>query len=163
MSQKVRQIKKRFNILLLIASSIALINLLVPSITTSQEVFRHTTWILFGGVGLWFFSDFEMLQYSIFFRKCLFISICSATYGYMLVSSFHFDNPYLAMGTSLYPISLLLVQWPARRVYLKIFKREPEVDRNGLWPDRVYTLILFVAWALIPLFIADYLPLPFPK
>jgi hypothetical protein len=51
-----------------------------------------------------------------------------------------------------YPFALLITQWPTRRIYLAIFKREPKVDRNGKFADTIYTFILLIGFAILPLF-----------
>ncbi len=68
-----------------------------------------------------------------------------------------FNRSVLEYG-ALDPLTLLLVQKPARLIYKAILSREPVVDRPPptFW-DFVYMIILFLGFVFLPFIIMDSL------
>ncbi|MCF7567281.1 hypothetical protein L3X37_02730 [Sabulilitoribacter arenilitoris] len=153
----VDSIKKRFNIIFIIFIIVLFLNLIVPHLKVDVEVFQKTTLFTGMGVGLWFFMDYEMLRHNSFYLKSFLIALGFYYYGLFLEHHYssYFSN--MTAGNFLYPLTLLIVQYPTRRIYKLIFNREPEVDKHGKIADLIYTMILFFSFAILPFLIVDYL------
>lgn len=153
-----KRIENRFRIISLITLIVYTINLLVPFNSKGIEVIDQSSWIIFMGVGIWFLTDYEMLRIDRFYIKSLFIAIGVFTYGFLLSGFIQNDIlEKMIFPSSLYPMTLLIVQWPTRRLFKLVFKREPEVDNHGKFADLVYTIILFVGLAVLPFLINDWI------
>jgi hypothetical protein len=151
-------LKKRFHIISLIALGAYLLNLLVPVFSNDLILFEKTTWFICISVGMWFCADYEMLSHNKYYFKCFWIAIGALLYGYLIGN--HFISSFLEtiFAASVAPLTLLIVQWPTRRVYKLIFQREPTtLDKSGPWADLPYTLILIFSLGVLPLLIMDYL------
>lgn len=150
-------IEKRFKILAGIFTALALINFFTPSFTNDPAIQSKTTGFIGMGLGIWFFMDFEMLKSNLYYLKCLIISV--SFLGYVIFFKSHYpDLGLFANWGALNPLSLLLLQWPGRKIYLAIFNREPEVDKQGKTADRVYTFLLFFSMVLLPFWITSIFP-----
>lgn len=150
-------IEKRFKILAGLFTALALINFFTSSFTIDPEIQSKTTGFIGMGLGIWFFMDFEMLKSNLYYLKCLIISV--SFLGYVIFFKSHYpDLGLFANWGALNPLSLLLLQWPGRKIYLAIFNREPEVDRQGKTADRVYTFLLFFSMVLLPFWITSIFP-----
>jgi hypothetical protein len=150
-----KSIEKRFKIISILIFVCFLINILIPNFQNGMEIFEDTTTWLFFGVGLWFFADYEMLKSDSFFIKSLLIVIGGLCYVFSIRNYFQQNHFKLILASSLSPLTLLIVQWPARRIFRAIFKCEPKVERNGNFSDFTYTLILFLALVVLPFLIVD--------
>lgn len=150
------KIASRFKVVLLIVLFASAINFILPFITNDQEIFEKSTWILFMGIGLWFFIDYEMLRHEQLYLRCLIISLGVVAYAYFLSNYFQTNISDITFASSLYPFVFLLIQWPIRRIYKAVFKREPKVDKHGKFADLIYSLILFIGLVIIPYLIVDY-------
>jgi hypothetical protein len=151
------KIEKRFRLISIIAIAVAILNLLIPVFTTDIEIFEKTTLFLGIGFGVWFLSDYIMLRVDHYYFKSLLIAIGYLGYGHYLCNYYQPEISDTIEATSLFPLSLLLVQWPTRRIYKTIFNREPEVEKHGKFADLVYSMILFLGFALLPYLLYDYL------
>lgn len=151
------KIEKRFRLISIIAITVAVLNLLVPLFTTDIEIFEKATLFVGIGFGVWFLSDYIMLRIDSFYFKSLLIAIGYLGYGHYLCNYYRPEISDTIEATSLFPLSLLLVQWPTRRIYKMIFNREPEVEKHGKFADLVYSMILFFGLALLPYLLYDYL------
>ena len=151
------KIEKRFRLISIIAIAIAALNLLIPVFTTDIEVFEKTTLFVGIGFGVWFLSDYIMLRVAPYYFKSLLIAIGYLGYGHYLCNYYRPEISDTIEATSLFPLSLLLVQWPTRKIYKAIFNREPEVEKHGKFADLVYSMILFFGLALLPYLLYDYL------
>tara|TARA_Y100000589_G_scaffold109458_1_gene104018 strand:- start:177 stop:1139 length:963 start_codon:yes stop_codon:yes gene_type:complete len=151
------KINKRFKILFYISILAVLIHFFVPYLTDSLEIIEKWTLFTGMGIGLWFFIDYEMLRINDLYIKSLLVAVGFFFYGY-LFRNYYQENISDLNGVSfIYPLSLLIVQYPIRQLYKVIFSREPEVDKHGKFADLIYTMILFFAFALLPFIIFDYL------
>lgn len=148
--------EKRFRIISLIALGLLIISLL--TLLKDNHTFFKATFFVGMGLGVWFFGDYKMLQVDKYYLYCLFIAIIFLSYGLLIKKQFSDSVLKLADLGSLYPISLLIVQKPLRLIYKKILKREPVIDRPPptFW-DFIYTILLFLAFAVLPLIIMDNL------
>lgn len=152
-----KKIEIRFIVISMIAITIALLNLLVPILSTDIEVFEQSTILVSICFGIWFLCDYEMLRINHYYRKSLLIAISYWGYGYYLCNYYRPEITDAIETTALFPLSLLIVQWPTRRVYKMIFNREPVVQRNGKFADVVYSTILLCGLVILPFLLIDYL------
>lgn len=151
------KISKRFKIIFYMITIAVLIHFFVPYLTDNVEIIEKWTLFTGMGIGLWFFMDYEMLRINDFYIKSLLIAVGFFFYGY-LFRNYYQENTYDLKSVSfIYPLSLLIIQYPTRQLYKVIFKREPEVDNHGKLADLIYTMILFFGFALLPFIIFDYL------
>ena len=149
-------LEKRFRTISLIALSSLIVSLL--ALLKDNNTFFKATFFLGMGLGVWFLADYKMLQVDKYYLYCFFIAIAFLSYGILIKRQFSESIITLPDLGSLYPISLLIVQKPLRLIYKRIFKREPVVDRPPptFW-DFIYTLLLFLAFAVLPFIIMDKL------
>lgn len=118
-----------------------------PTIT-----FESVSFFLFIGMSGWFFYDFKILRNEKRYLKCLGLSalllihISLITYVKMVhLNEFEF-------GLVVFPVVLLLIQWPLRLLFISIFNKEPEVEhRSRSLRNFLYVLILFLVPAAISL------------
>ena len=151
------KISKRFKIIFYISIIAILIHFFIPSFIKDTAIIEK--WTLFTGMGfgLWFLMDYEMLRLNDFYIKSLLIAIGFFSYGYLFRNYYPESISNLTNVSFLYPLSLLIIQYPIRHIYKIILKREPEVDKHGKFADLVYTIILFFAFAILPFIVIDYL------
>ena len=117
--------------------------------------FITSLWFLNIGVAIWFFTDYELLQKNWNYLWSLFIAFAIILYRMFVVNEFEIKSIHTSISSSLYATALLLVQWPLRRLFLKVFKVEPEVDRTGNIQNAAYTFILAMGMIIIPFLIED--------
>lgn len=148
-------IEKRFKVISFIAIFLFVISLLVSFYDT--QIYIRMTFFFGMGLGLWFFVDYEMLQSDKYYIHSLLISILFLSYSILVKKELNKINlDFVDLG-AFHPLSILIVQWPTRKLYLSLFKREPKIDRYGKFSDLIYTLILFLSFAVLPLLIMDKL------
>ncbi|WP_417603135.1 hypothetical protein [Owenweeksia hongkongensis] len=148
-------IKKRFKRVSIITLGLLLVSLVL--LFYGKEVFVQFNLILGIMLGVWFFSDYKMLQSSKYYIYSLFVALIFLLYGIFANGELSNSVDLIELGV-LFPISLLIVQRPARLIFKFLLKREPVVDRPvpTFW-DGVYTLLLFLSFILLPAFIIDYI------
>ncbi|MGL4629843.1 MAG: hypothetical protein ACRCVT_01460 [Leadbetterella sp.] len=105
------------------------------------------------GLGLWFFTDYKMLQSDKYYIYGLIISVVFLSYCILVKNELNRTSIDFVNLGAFYPLTVLITQWPIRKIYLAIFKREPKVDKKGQFADFVYTCILFFGFAVLPLLI----------
>ncbi len=101
----VKSIDKRFNILATIAFSLTLIGIILNQ--TSPLIFIKFSFFLGLGIGVWFFSDYKMLQSDRHYFYCLGIAI--AYLLFIITNNGDFNKSVLDYG-ALYPLTLLIIQ-----------------------------------------------------
>ncbi|WP_341904803.1 hypothetical protein [Fluviicola taffensis] len=112
-----------------------------PTIT-----FESVSFFLFIGMSGWFFYDYKILRNEKRYLKCLGLSalllihISLITYLKMVyLNEFEF-------GLVVFPVILLLIQWPLRLLFISIFNKEPEVE----YRSRSLRNFLYVSiWVLV--------------
>ncbi len=140
------EIEIRFKII----SSIIALCMLIGLITRwlNPPIFKEYGFILGMGIGLWFFADYKMLQSNKHYVYSLVIAFC-----YLLFILFYhgtFDDGLLDYG-ALYPLSLLLIQKPARYIFRLTYKREPVIHKPILtFADGLYLFVLFIGLSVFP-------------
>ena len=148
-------LNKRFRIILFL-----LIVIISTSIFVSfYDIRTYITITYFCGMGtaLWFFADAKMLQSERYYCYGLIIAMVFLAYTALVKKLLGNWTIQFADLGALYPLIFLLIQWPTRKFYIKLFKREPEIERHGKLADMIYTVILFLALAALPLIIDKYL------
>lgn len=148
-------LEKRFRIISSITAILFLTTLLVLFFDTN--LFIKATFLFSMGLVFWLFIDCKMLQSYKFYSYSLLLSIMFLGYTVLINKVLNnTEEDIIDMG-ALYPFCFLIIQWPTRKIYIMLFKREPEIDKYGKFADMIYTLILFLALAVLPLIIMDIL------
>ncbi|CAL2115182.1 hypothetical protein [Tenacibaculum sp. 190130A14a] len=155
--KQLERIHKRFTIFLYISIIAVLLHFFIPSLIKNDEVVDNWTLFTGMGIGLWFFTDFKMLRINGYYIKSLLIAIGFFFYGYLFRYQYQEYGSDLNNVSFIYPLSLLIVQYPTRQLYKVIFNREPKVERNGKFADFLYTIILFFGFGVLPFILLDYL------
>jgi hypothetical protein len=148
-------IEKRFRIISFITSILFLMSLFVSFFDTNS--FIKATFFFGLGLGLWFFTDFKMLQSDKYYSYSLLVSIIFLGYTVLMKKVQNNTEVDIIDLGGLYPLSFLIIQWPTRKIYIMLFKREPEIEKYGEFANMIYTLILFFGIAVLPLLIMDFL------
>lgn len=148
-------IEKRFKIVSFIAIALFFVSLAISFFDT--QTYIKAIFFFSMGLGLWFFIDYEMLQSDKYFIYSLIISVMFLSYTILVkIRLNRMDLDFIDFG-SFSPLTLLVTQWPMRKIYLAIFNREPNVDKHGKFADLIYTIILLFGFAVLPLLIMDYI------
>lgn len=138
-----RSIKKRFNVILIILALLTLINTLSLLVIENSEISTITTYFLCFGIGAWFFADYKMLQINKYYNYCFLIAAVFLCYS-LLIKYLEPYNVDLIKFSSPFPLSLIAIQKPLRLIFIRLFKREPIVDRPApSFLDGIYMLLLF--------------------
>jgi hypothetical protein len=117
----------------------------------NSKSFGLTTGLIFVGIWGWFIFDYKMLQHLSFYLMALAISILIIIYSSFLIHKLlPLDNRFIRSASFL-PFFLLIIQFPLRRLFIKILKREPVIDKPApSLADFVYTMILWMASIVFP-------------
>lgn len=151
------KIDKRFKFL---SSAIVIVYLLlfvVLYLNWNTSFFVKSLWYLNLGVALWLFIDYKVLQNDVNYLWSVLIAASIIPYTWIAITEFGLNSFHSSMSGSLHAIVLLFIQWPLRRIYLNIFKIEPEVERTGNARDFAYTFFLVMGMSIIPIIIVDLL------
>lgn len=148
-----KSIDERFKIIATIGVSLTLIGIIINQ--TDPQIFRNFSFFLGMGIGVWFFSDYKMLQSNRHYLYSLGIAV--AYLLFIIINNGDFSKSVLDYG-ALYPLTLLIIQKPARLIFKTSLNREPVVDRPPptFW-DGVYMIILFLGFGVLPFIIMDSL------
>ena len=144
--ESVFSIGKRFKTLLIITVSLFIATHFILLISQNQELFHKSTFFLGMGIWVWFFADYRMLRINKYYLRCLGISILFAVYGILLHNKYE-NNDSIALS----PLILLILQRPIRHLFIKLFKREPNVNNSENLIDFIYILILFLGSIISPM------------
>lgn len=147
-----KSINKSFKVLSIITLSLTLIGIIIHQIDPLN--FSEFSFLLGMGIGLWFFADYKMLQSD---RHYLYsFGIAIGYFLYILTNNGEFNKIILAGALS--PLTLLIVQKPARLIYKAMLNREPIFDRppQTFW-DGVYMMVLLFGLVVLPFILIDNL------
>lgn len=150
-------IQKRFRIISFITIVLFFASLFLPFYDT--QTYIKATFFLGLGLTLWFFIDVEMLQSDKYFFFDFLISIIFLGYTVLIKKILNNTQVDFVDLGAFYPLSFLIIQWSTRKIYIFLFKREPTIDRYGKFADMIYTLILFLSIAVLPLIVMDLIKL----
>lgn len=142
------KIKRRTSIISLV---VVLLILISYAFIGNSKNFSLMTGFIFWGIWGWFVLDYKMLQHLSFFLIAVAISIFPIIYSYILFQKLlTFDYRFIKSASYL-PIFLLTIQFPLRRLFIKILKREPVVDKPApSMADFIYTIILWMTSLILP-------------
>jgi hypothetical protein len=118
-----------------------------------SSFFVKTIWFLNTGVFIWFFSDYEILRSNSRYLFALMIAILIVLYSYYIQQIFQFRSFAITFPETTFALVFLLIQWPIRKVFQKLFKTEPEVNRIGKVKNILYTIILIISTFIIVSFL----------
>ncbi|MFY7936750.1 MAG: hypothetical protein ACOVOQ_05200 [Flavobacterium sp.] len=147
-----KSINKRFKVLSIITLSLTLIGIIIHQIDSQN--FHEFSNILGMGIGLWFFGDYKMLQSNKHYLYSLVIVL--GYFLYILTANGEFNKIILVGPLS--PLTLLLVQKPARLIFKAMLNREPVFDRppTTFW-DGIYMMVLLCGLVILPFILIDNL------
>jgi hypothetical protein len=142
------RINRRFKIITLIWFIGLITNFILPQFHTDFST-KYT--MAFGMLfGFWFLYDYNMLRIPKYYFYSLGLSVIMFISGQLL----EFFYPYILIKNEgwflpSFGLSLLLTQYPLRKLFLFLFKREPIVDRNEGWLNSIYSIILMLSMLFI--------------
>ncbi|NDW12700.1 hypothetical protein D0T50_07335 [Bacteroides sp. 214] len=134
---------KRFTIGvgIIVIVALALLALLHPTLSYMKEsLIEPIAWTGYL-LGLWLALDYKILRINLLYSLSLLISVGYLMIGFCLDSSNEFKSLHFLF---FYPLLMLLLQFPLRKIYLKIYKREPTTEHDGPIADRIYGGIIMV-------------------
>ncbi|ASV30753.1 hypothetical protein [Maribacter cobaltidurans] len=111
---------------------------------------ERVTWFLYAGVSIWFYIDGEILKKDILYLGCFAIAIILMVYGGNFVNNFPIIITEKLGPFTLMPLAFLMLQWPLRRIYKGLFKKEPKTDRGGGITDFIYSMALIFGSIILP-------------
>ncbi|TXK50538.1 hypothetical protein FVR03_04985 [Pontibacter qinzhouensis] len=139
---------KRFGIIASLAFVWWVISVIL--IFFEKSWFYQATFFLGLGFMGWFFSDYKMLQHRRYYIYCLLIALAFLGYGQLVQFSLQESKMSLLEFGCNIPVAVLLTQKPIRLLFLKLWKREPVVDKPApSLVDGLYMLLLLA----VPLFL----------
>jgi hypothetical protein len=148
--ESLKSIEKRFKLITLIALAFGVLTSLTIFLNT--KLFIDLNFFLSIAIGAWLFGDYKLLQVDKFYLYSSLLASGLFLYG-LLIKNFIFSTSpdYVKIGF-LYPISILIIQKPSRILFKLLLKREPVIEKHPptFW-DGVYTIILFIGLAILPL------------
>lgn len=150
----IKRIERQFRVITFAFSILLVINSLYLLITSNDRIFSILTLSLGIGITFWFLFGSQMLRVEKFYYKCLAVAVFFLIYN-NLIEYITQHNSIMTKLAGLYPFCFIIVQIPVRKVYVKIFKREPKLDRSGKFADMIYTMILMLSIAVLPFIIID--------
>lgn len=146
-------IDKRFRVISIIAPALLLLSLIVHQYY--NPAFMDFSFLLGMIMGVWFYGDYKMLQSDKHYFYCLAIALTYLLYIVKINGGFNKD--ILHYG-ALYPLTVLIIQKPARLLFKAILDREPVVDKPPptFW-DFVYMMILLFGLSYLPFIMMHFL------
>lgn len=148
-------IAKRFRIFFTIILSAFFLNILVFYMFKNPSLYLTALGWIGKGTALWFLIDYKMLRVKELYMRCLGIAGSLLLYGIILASKVEFVK--ISDTWALFPLTLLLVHYPLRMLFVRIFEREPEITRSDTYPDAIYTVLLVIATLIAVFFISNIL------
>ena len=135
-----------------IINRIKVISLIIPSLFLLSYVsvgnssnFLFINSIICFGICYWLIVDYKMLQQLKLYLICLTIAILVLAYCNILAEYYPIKSGFLK-SASLIPIFLLIIQLPLRLTFIKLFNKEPVVDRPApSTADFFYAVILIIS------------------
>lgn len=152
-----QDVRKYFRTLVWVLITGVVLGILIFFISGKQQLLERSILIVAACSGLGIIAKETILTLREFYFKSFLVAIIFGAYSMLLSSLLGGFNDPLTYSAAISMLCLLTVQAPLRVVYLLIFKREPKVDRQGKFEDRIYSLALFLAMTFLPFFISDQL------
>jgi len=150
------KIEKNFKLYSLISLGIIILSFVL--FYSETEALTKSSFYLGMGLGLWFYMDYPMLQINKYYIYSILISLAFLGYAMFLEDLINIRRIDLGDLGAFYPISVLIVQKPARFIFKAILRREPMIDKPPatFW-DGFYMIVLFAGFAILPFIIYDLL------
>ncbi|NDV45407.1 hypothetical protein [Flagellimonas sediminis] len=145
-----KTIEGRFTIISLVLFILLIFHFLYINGDSDMLEKERATWFLYAGVSIWFFIDNEMLKKDILYLGCFAIAIVLMVYGGDFVNNFPKTITEKLGPFTLMPLTFLMLQWPLRRIYKGLFKKEPKTDRDGGVTDFIYSMALTFGSIILP-------------
>jgi hypothetical protein len=122
-----------------------------PTIT-----FETVSFFLFIGMSVWFYYDYKILRDEKRYLKCLGLSVLLLIHIYLITHVKLVQLNKFEFGLVVFPVIFLLIQWPLRLLFIRIYNREPEVEyRPNSLGDFLYVLILSGGTLIVALSLAS--------
>jgi hypothetical protein len=145
------KIQKRFKYLVWISSSLIALSSISLLINRPTAIPINACSLL---VTTWFFSDYKMLRNSRYYNYCLGIGVLLTSIAFSFAAIKALNESKFALYMSLSAIILLVNQRLLRKLFLKIFKREPVVEKpSPSWKDMLYAMSLLLATGWLTIFL----------
>jgi hypothetical protein len=143
-------LEKRFKVIISIIVSLYFLTFLFYQ---KESNFLNLNYTMTSAVWFWLILDFKILQVNKLYFSAVALGLGLFIYGLFLDANFEQKVPII-LPLSTMPIFLLIIQRPLRFAFIKLIKREPEVEnRPTSIPDLIYSLFLWMTISIIPLFI----------
>lgn len=138
---------KSFKLIFFIAIGLLIMSFIISFF--DKQGFIKFNFFLGMGLAIWFFSDYEMLRSNKYYIYCLMIAIIFLGYSMVIKQHLNINLQLVDLG-AFYPLTLLLIQKPARFIYKFLLNREPVIEKPPatFW-DAVYMIVLFLAFAVL--------------
>lgn len=142
---------KRIKIISVLIFSVLLLTFVF--FNTWDEWFINTNYFIPCAMWFWFMIDYKILQVTRLYYTSVAIGLVIFLYGRFLdVYLLHDHNGLVGAGTTM-PIFFLLIQRPARWIFMALMKREPvPVKPFPSIADGFYAIILWVGSLIGPMF-----------
>lgn len=115
-------------------------------------------WCASLGLTGWLYFDEVILQSRKYYLLSLILSLIHLIFAQIILHNI--DTGFLKDLSMLQPLLLLVFQFPTRRFFIFLMKREPSTDRNAnMWQDKIYCMIILCG-SFLPL-ILYYIKSPF--
>ncbi len=128
-----------------------------PSSISRDVSFENVTFFMFIGISLWFFWDYKLLRNYKRYLKCIGLVAGLLIYVYQLSKMELLDVSKYELALAVFPFVFLLLQWPLRLLFIRVFNREPVMERRpDSFGDALYSIILLFGAMLISLNLGNF-------
>ena len=152
---EIANIEKRFKIIPIVIGFILLLNILSLFVIENNCIATITSNLLIVGLGVWFYGDYKMLQINKYYNFCILFAISILVYANIIDYFLPYRTDFMKPASA-GPLSLLIFQKPLRLFFIRLFKREPIVDKfDTTYLDYFYMVILLLTLSILPIIIND--------
>ena len=151
------KIWSRFKLISILIGLALMTNIPIQLLSESKDLrlWAHMSSLM--ALSIWLLCDNAILKTKKTFKISILYSLVAIIYGFTLHQFLPARPDKVLIAFSISPITLILFQYFIRKLFLVIFKKDPKVDRTGSFIDLIYTLILFLVTAVLPLILTDYI------
>ncbi len=130
--------------------------LIVKPFSIDQTIsFGNVPFFISFGISLWLFFDYKLLQTNTRYLKCLCLAGGTLIYIFLLAKFELLHLSKVRTAITIFPLMLLIVQWPLRYVFLQALSQEPVVDNHPRkFTTGFYTMLLLVIPVAITLILS---------
>ncbi|MDW3646070.1 MAG: hypothetical protein R8P61_03330 [Bacteroidia bacterium] len=143
--------KRRLDIGMQICAFALSLAFLLAYLIPDPKLYEPIAVFLILGSVILFFIFHELLQHKEIYLRSLVFAGGVAAFSYFLHIWFRPKLSEFVFVWGTFPLLFLLIQWPLRRLYLLIFKKEPSLDKTGKLGDFLYSMLLYITliWVLL--------------